>query len=132
MPLVRHKIKRYGWIADTPDQRDHLYAAPVIQLKNLPPNVDLRPQCQKVIYDQGQLGSCTGNAIACAIQFDRLKQRRKPDFIPSRIFIDCNHCVAQDLDQMKSCLASEYPNLAMMRGVVHMLFFDALTISKES
>ena len=25
MPLVRHKIKRYGWVPDTPDQRDHLY-----------------------------------------------------------------------------------------------------------
>lgn len=90
MPLVRHKIKRYGWVPDTPDQRDHLYAAPVVQLKKLPPKVDLRPQCPKVIYDQGQLGSCTGNAIACAIQFDRLKQKRKPDFIPSRLFIYYN------------------------------------------
>ena len=90
MRLGRHKIKRYGWLPDTPDQRDHLYAAPVVELKKLPPKVDLRPQCPKVIYDQGQLGSCTGNAIACAIQFDRLKQKRKPDFIPSRLFIYYN------------------------------------------
>jgi C1A family cysteine protease len=90
MPLVRHKIKRYGWVADTPDQRDHLYAAPVAHLKKLPPKVDLRPQCPTVIYDQGQLGSCTANAIAGAIQFDRLKQKRKPDFIPSRLFIYYN------------------------------------------
>jgi C1A family cysteine protease len=90
MPLVRHKIKRYGCVPDTPDQRDHLYAAPVVQLKKLPPKADLRAQCPKVIYDQGQLGSCTGNAIACAIQFDRLKQKRKPDFIPSRLFIYYN------------------------------------------
>ena len=90
MPLVRHKIKRYGWVADTPDQRDHLYAAPVVHLKKLPPKVDLRPKCPRVIYDQGDLGSCTGNAIACAIQFDRLKQKRKPDFIPSRLFIYYN------------------------------------------
>jgi len=90
MPLVRHKIKRYGWVADTPDQRDHIYAAPVAHLKKLPPKVDLRSKCPTVIYDQGQLGSCTGNAIACAIQFDRLKQKRKPDFIPSRLFIYYN------------------------------------------
>jgi len=90
MPLVRHKIKRYGWVADTPDQRDHIYAAPVAHLKKLPPKVDLRSKCPTVIYDQGQLGSCTGNAIACAIQFDRLKQNRKPDFIPSRLFIYYN------------------------------------------
>jgi C1A family cysteine protease len=90
MALVRHKIKRYGWVADTPDQRDHLYAAPVMHMKALPPRIDLRRQCPRVIYDQGQLGSCTGNAIACAIQFDRLKQKRKPDFIPSRLFIYYN------------------------------------------
>jgi hypothetical protein len=42
--LGRHKIKRYGWLPDTPDQRDHLYAAPVVQLKKLAPKVDLRPQ----------------------------------------------------------------------------------------
>jgi C1A family cysteine protease len=90
MALTPHKIKRYGWLADTPDQRDHLYAAPVAKLKELPAKVDLRPKCPKIIYDQGELGSCTGNAIACAVQFDRLKQKRKPDFIPSRLFIYYN------------------------------------------
>lgn len=51
MPFVRHKIKRYGWLPDTPDQRDHLYAAPVVQLKKRPPKVDLRSQCPKVIKE---------------------------------------------------------------------------------
>lgn len=78
MPLVRHKIKRYGSVPDTPDQRDHLYAAPVVQLKKLPPKVDLLAQCPKVIYDQGQLDSCTGTAIA----FDRLKQKTQTRFRP--------------------------------------------------
>src|SRR5580765_5911490 len=90
MPLVRHKIKRYGWVPDTPDQRDHLYAAPVARMKTLARRIDLRRQCPRIIYDQGQLGSCTGNAIGCAIQFERLKQKRKPDFIPSRLFIYYN------------------------------------------
>ena len=44
------------------------------------------PACPPV-YDQGQLGSCTGNAIAGAVQFDREKQKLKPDFVPSRLFI---------------------------------------------
>ena len=90
MLLVRHKIKCYGWVTAPPDQRNHMRSAPVAQLKKLPPKVDLRPQCPKTIYHQGQLGSCTGNAIACAIQIDRMKQKRKPDFIPSRLFIYCN------------------------------------------
>jgi C1A family cysteine protease len=88
--VSHRKFTRYGWVPDIPDQRDHLYAAPVVHLAKLPSQVDLRAQCPKVIYDQGQLGSCTGNAIACAIQFERLKQKLKPDFIPSRLFIYYN------------------------------------------
>src|SRR6185369_7414050 len=96
MPLVRHKIKRYGWVPDTPDQRDHLYAAPVARMKTLARRIDLRRQCPRTIYDQGQLGSCTGNAIGCAIQFERLKQKRKPNFIPSRLFIYYNERDMED------------------------------------
>ena len=32
MRLTKHRIKRYGWVADTPDHRDHFYAAPVTWL----------------------------------------------------------------------------------------------------
>ena len=81
-----HTIKRYGWVPDLPDVRDHIYAAPVAMLAKLPAQMDLRRQCPPV-YDQGQLGSCTGNAIAAAVQFDREKQKLKPDFVPSRLFI---------------------------------------------
>ncbi len=80
---------RYGWIKDRPDFRDHLYRRPTGFLDApLPQTVDLRPQCPPV-YDQGQLGSCTANAIAAAVQFDRLKQGLV-DFIPSRLFLYYN------------------------------------------
>jgi len=81
-----HTIKRYGWSPDLPDMRDHMYAAPVKTVTALPPKMDLRPHCPPV-YDQGQLGSCTGNAIAGAVQFERQKQNLTPDFVPSRLFI---------------------------------------------
>jgi C1A family cysteine protease len=89
-----HSIKRYGWVPDLPDVRDHLYAAPVAMMATLPPKVDLRPNCPPP-YDQGQLGSCTGNAIAGAVQFDREKQNLKPDFVPSRLFIYYNERVIE-------------------------------------
>lgn len=78
----------YGYIPDHRDHRDHLYAAPFDVLQTLPPSVDLRPRCPS-IYNQGQLGSCTANAIAGAMEFDQKKQNL-PDFIPSRLFIYYN------------------------------------------
>jgi len=86
--LPRREIAHYGWKPDLPDQRDHLYAAPLPKLGPLPAKVDLRKQCPGV-YDQGQIGSCTANAIAAAIEFDLLKQRLA-DFVPSRLFIYFN------------------------------------------
>ncbi len=79
---------RLGWIPDVPDQRDHLYAAPVTWLAKLPAKVDLRTKCPPV-YDQGQLGSCTANAIAAAVEFDQMKEKIKY-FMPSRLFIYYN------------------------------------------
>ena len=92
-------IGHYGWSPDLPDHRDLTYAAPTAFLTALPTMVDLRQHCPPV-YDQGQLGSCTANAIAAAVQFDRLKQKI-PDFVPSRLFIYYNervieHTVASD------------------------------------
>src|ERR1700690_1172428 len=75
----------FGWLPDLPDHRDHLYAAPVEWLAKLPVKVDLRTKCPPV-YDQGQLGSCTANAIAAAIEFDQMRQNAKY-FMPSRLFI---------------------------------------------
>ena len=83
----------YGYIPDIRDFRDHVYAAAPEHLAALPPIVDLRPQCPPV-YDQGQLGSCTANAIAAAIEFDRMKQGL-PDFVPSRLFVYYNERVME-------------------------------------
>ena len=80
--------KTYGWVPDLPDQRDHLYSVPTPFVAKLPTKKDLRSQCPPV-YDQGQLGSCTGNAIAAAIQFDQ-KLQKMATFNPSRLFIYYN------------------------------------------
>jgi len=61
--------------------------------QGLPPSIDLRSECPPV-YDQGQLGSCTGNGIAGAIEFDQRKQSTK-EFTPSRLFIYYNERVIE-------------------------------------
>jgi C1A family cysteine protease len=86
---MERKIQRYGWVPDLPDQRDHLYAAPPRVLAKLPRKADLRPNCPPVL-DQGELGSCTANAIANAHYFDQMKQKDANAFLPSRLFIYYN------------------------------------------
>ena len=71
---MAQQIARYGWIADIPDQRDHMFAAPLATLGPLPPAKDLTGQCPPV-YDQGQIGSCTANAIAAAVEFLDILER---------------------------------------------------------
>jgi len=84
----------YGWVHDLPDARDFMYAAPLLRYPHgLPPSVDLRSECPPV-YDQGQLGSCTANGIAGAIEFDQRKQGNT-EFVPSRLFIYYNERVIE-------------------------------------
>ena len=90
----QQRIARYGWKPDLPDHRDFNYAVPHAIAAALPANVDLRPGCPKVVYDQGQIGSCTANAIAGAIEFEQIKQKL-PEFTPSRLFIYYNERVME-------------------------------------
>ncbi|HEY7079030.1 MAG TPA: hypothetical protein VH500_04965, partial [Nitrososphaeraceae archaeon] len=82
--IKQRSIQYYGWVPDIPDHRD-LYFAPR-PIEKLPPKIDLTAECPKKVYDQGQLGSCTANAIAAAIEFDLIKEK-KEIFTPSRLFI---------------------------------------------
>src|SRR5215472_16166590 len=86
---MSRRMRGLGWVRDLPDPRDRMYSAPLGLLQQLPPSADLRSQCPPV-YDQGRIGSCTANAIAGAIQFDRRKSGENPDFVPSRLFIYYN------------------------------------------
>jgi C1A family cysteine protease len=95
MPAPRKlKIKHYGWIPDLPDTRDFVFAAPVAALRALPARVDLKAGCPPV-YDQGELGSCTAQAIAAALEFSQRKQAQTDRFTPSRLFIYYNERVIE-------------------------------------
>lgn len=89
--------RMYGWRPDLPDARDRRFD-PRANLKlgeriEIPPAVDLRAFCPPV-YDQGSLGSCTGNAIAGAHHYDQMAQGEKA-FPPSRLFIYYNERVIE-------------------------------------
>jgi len=90
-PAIREAV--YGWLPDIPDYRDHLYGAVRKIPARLPSKVDLRPGCSKV-EDQQDLGSCTANALAGALEFLMLKDKVPfADF--SRLFIYYNERVIE-------------------------------------
>jgi len=85
------KIRRYGWRRSYPDMRDLSFAPHPDVVANLPESFSLRDKCPDV-YDQGELGSCTANGIAFAVQFNQIQQsaasfRPVQIFMPSRLFI---------------------------------------------
>jgi C1A family cysteine protease len=82
----------YGWRPDRPDPRDFKFS--VSTRTPLPDRVDLRPYMPPV-YDQGQLGSCTANAIAGALEYIQIKQK-EPRAVPSRLFIYYNERDMED------------------------------------
>jgi C1A family cysteine protease len=115
-------LGHYGWMPDVPDQRDLVFSA--ARAVSHPPAIDLRPGCPPV-YDQGQLGSCTANAIGAAIEYEQIRQKEAKPFAPSRLFIYYNervmeHTVAQDagaqirdgmksVNQIGACPEADWP-----------------------
>jgi C1A family cysteine protease len=98
--------RRYGWLPDLPDPRDWMLAAPRgPALKKLPARADLRPGCSPV-ENQGQLGSCTANALVGALEY--LERQADPEGLYadlSRLFIYYNervvhHAVESDSGAM--------------------------------
>ncbi|MDD3905683.1 MAG: C1 family peptidase [Candidatus Omnitrophica bacterium] len=83
----------YGWLPDIPDRRDYMYSAirPIIRL---PKKVDLRKGCSAV-EQQGNLGSCTAQALAGNIEFiDNKIDSEYTDV--SRLFIYYNERALED------------------------------------
>lgn len=72
---------------DQYDNRDHIYKSnSVPHLKELSNVVDLRSQCSPVV-DQGELGSCTANAIVSGLREYLLLQAKQPWLALSRLFL---------------------------------------------
>ena len=85
------KLKNFGWKRDIPDHRDFRFK--ITAPHELPSLVDLRHVCPPV-YNQGNIGSCTANALGAAFQYEQIKQG-KDNFIPSRLFIYYNERVIE-------------------------------------
>lgn len=79
--------RKFGWKKDSPDRRDWLYAWKPYR-GMIPRRVNMREKCSPV-EDQGDIGSCVGNATAGAVEFvDLLTPEDSRD--ASRLFIYWN------------------------------------------
>ncbi|HUJ23796.1 MAG TPA: C1 family peptidase [Bryobacteraceae bacterium] len=91
--MTTYKTKRYGWRRDHLDARDHVLT--VAKRVPLPAACDLRKSgLLPPVYDQQDLGSCTANAVAAAVDFERRKQSEQ-FLTPSRLFIYYNERVIE-------------------------------------
>ena len=80
--VTPRNIRRYGWKPSLPDLRDHIADASELKvLDEVDPRADLPD-----VFDQGQLGSCTANAVAAAVQYDAKLNGSDPGFL-SRLWI---------------------------------------------
>ena len=66
------KTYRFGWKPDLPDRRDIPFRRIFRLPTKLPASVDLRNKCSAV-EDQGDLGSCTAQALVGALEFLEFK-----------------------------------------------------------
>lgn len=83
--MTKSRSRKLGWIPDVPDQRDVPFRSVFRVPKKLPAKTDLRPGCPPV-EDQGDLGSCTAQALVGALEF--LEQRALAAGQPGRRFAD--------------------------------------------
>jgi len=83
------RIAGFGWKPDLPDFRDHVVVVDPEHKRGLGRMVDNRPKDNFPIYNQGNLGSCTAQAICAAFHYVQVKQNNV-SFYPSRLFVYYN------------------------------------------
>lgn len=77
----------FGWVEDKGGVKDrNVVHAPSFAAARILPAVDLR-QKMPPVYDQGQIGSCTGNGTACVLDYAHVLNSGARFFTPSRLFI---------------------------------------------
>lgn len=77
------RIQGFGWRPSLPDHRDLIADPSEIRVRS---EVDPRGEYMTPVYDQGELGSCTANAVVAAIDAYRIANGGHPAF-PARLVI---------------------------------------------
>ncbi|WP_315073789.1 C1 family peptidase [uncultured Clostridium sp.] len=81
-------MRKYDLVKDKVDSRDLMYGKRhAVEIETFPEKIDLRKKCSPVV-DQGQLGSCTANAIVSGLrEFMLLNDKNNKFERLSRLFL---------------------------------------------
>lgn len=95
------------------------------KISSLPEFIDLRSICPKV-YDQGQLGSCTANALCGVVHFDWINNMtspmppslNEPELMGSRLFLYYNERMLENtIDEDSGALLSDGVKCLVKYGI---------------
>ena len=81
--MAKKRLHSFSWVPDLLHQKDNYFLTPVEKLAE---KIELIANCPQVVYNQGELCSCTANAIGESIEYILIKGK-KAVFAPSRLFI---------------------------------------------
>lgn len=94
----KQRIRGLGWRPDVPDFRDYQWQSS-LKITRLPKSKDLTKKIKWLSpFDQGELGSCTANAISMAMSYYVAQKNKKKKFSSSRfsrLFIYYNERVVE-------------------------------------
>ncbi len=82
-------VGKYNLVPDEHKEGEEKY---VLQMDSIghPTSIDLRKAAQNAfpeVFNQGDINSCTANAVSAAIYYDMVIQGWRDPFVPSRMFI---------------------------------------------
>jgi C1A family cysteine protease len=100
LPPLTHR--RFGWKRDKNDERDHKYSPP----EDLIPDTCSLKEKMPAVLDQGDLGSCTANALANAVRFCEKEEKH------STIDEDCGSAIRDGIKTINKngvCAESIWP-----------------------
>lgn len=85
--------RAFGWKRSKPDHRDYKFACRPRVLRNLPDAVQILTL--PPVFDQGQLGSCTANAVNLVFEYAQMQETPETHFTSSRLFTYYNERVLE-------------------------------------
>jgi C1A family cysteine protease len=89
-PFKKKKKRRYCAKTNKTESSDLFYKPTQLDYKIKKLSLVDKLVSDQQPYDQGEIGSCTSNAIAFLYVFDELRQNNNDKFMPSRLFIYYN------------------------------------------